>query len=55
MSAADVDIGPIDPEHPDAQYCLAQVALYRSTGWVEVAPFNEEPFADQWLEKRLDS
>jgi DNA-binding MarR family transcriptional regulator/GNAT superfamily N-acetyltransferase len=29
------------------------LAMYRSTGWVEVAPFNDEPFADHWLEKRL--
>jgi DNA-binding MarR family transcriptional regulator/GNAT superfamily N-acetyltransferase len=29
------------------------IALYRSSGWVEVAPFNEEPFADHWFEKRL--
>ena len=29
------------------------LALYRSTGWVEVAPFNDEPFADHWFEKRL--
>lgn len=29
------------------------LAMYRSTGWVEVAPFNEEPFADHWLEKRF--
>jgi DNA-binding MarR family transcriptional regulator len=27
--------------------------LYRSTGWVEVPPFNDEPFADHWLEKKL--
>lgn len=27
--------------------------LYRSTGWVEVARFNDEPFADHWLEKTL--
>ncbi len=27
--------------------------LYRSTGWVEVPPFNEEPFADHWFEKAL--
>jgi DNA-binding MarR family transcriptional regulator/GNAT superfamily N-acetyltransferase len=27
--------------------------LYRSAGWVEVAPFNDEPFADHWLEKAL--
>jgi DNA-binding MarR family transcriptional regulator/GNAT superfamily N-acetyltransferase len=29
------------------------LALYRSTGWVEVPRFNDEPFADHWLEKRL--
>lgn len=29
------------------------LALYRSTGWVEVPPFNDEPFADHWLEKQL--
>jgi GNAT superfamily N-acetyltransferase len=29
------------------------LAMYRSAGWVEVAPFNDEPFADHWLEKRL--
>ena len=29
------------------------IALYRSTGYVEVAPFNDEPFADHWFEKRL--
>jgi DNA-binding MarR family transcriptional regulator/GNAT superfamily N-acetyltransferase len=27
------------------------LALYRSAGWVEVPAFNEEPFADHWLEK----
>ena len=27
--------------------------LYRATGWVEVPPFNDEPFADHWLEKVL--
>jgi DNA-binding MarR family transcriptional regulator/GNAT superfamily N-acetyltransferase len=29
------------------------ITLYRSAGWVEVAPFNDEPFADHWFEKRL--
>jgi DNA-binding MarR family transcriptional regulator len=27
--------------------------LYRSVGYVEVEPFNDEPFADHWFEKRL--
>jgi DNA-binding MarR family transcriptional regulator/GNAT superfamily N-acetyltransferase len=29
------------------------LSLYRSTGWVEVPAFNDEPFADHWLEKEL--
>ncbi|HTU30394.1 MAG TPA: GNAT family N-acetyltransferase [Solirubrobacteraceae bacterium] len=29
------------------------VALYASAGWREVAAFNDEPYADLWLEKRL--
>jgi DNA-binding MarR family transcriptional regulator/GNAT superfamily N-acetyltransferase len=29
------------------------LGLYHSAGWVEVAAFNEEPFADHWLEKAL--
>ena len=29
------------------------IAMYRSAGYREVAPFNDEPFADYWFEKRL--
>jgi len=29
------------------------LALYRSAGWVEAEPFNDEPFADHWFEKEL--
>jgi DNA-binding MarR family transcriptional regulator/GNAT superfamily N-acetyltransferase len=29
------------------------LSLYRSAGWVEVPRFNDEPFADHWLEKAL--
>ncbi len=28
-------------------------ALYRSSGYQEVAPFNREPFAHRWFEKRI--
>jgi DNA-binding MarR family transcriptional regulator/ribosomal protein S18 acetylase RimI-like enzyme len=28
-------------------------ALYRSSGYDEVAPFNDEPYAHHWFEKRL--
>jgi GNAT superfamily N-acetyltransferase len=40
--------------HIETSAVLAEaLALYRSAGWVEVAPFNDEPFADHWLEKTL--
>jgi ribosomal protein S18 acetylase RimI-like enzyme len=29
------------------------IALYRSAGYVEVPPFNDEPFADHWFEKKI--
>jgi DNA-binding MarR family transcriptional regulator/GNAT superfamily N-acetyltransferase len=29
------------------------LSLYRSTGWVDVPAFNDEPFADHWFEKAL--
>ena len=29
------------------------IALYRSSGYVEVPPFNDEPFADRWFTKPL--
>jgi DNA-binding MarR family transcriptional regulator/GNAT superfamily N-acetyltransferase len=31
------------------------LSLYRATGWVEVPPFNDEPFADHWFEKQVVS
>jgi GNAT superfamily N-acetyltransferase len=31
------------------------IALYRSSGYVEVPAFNREPFADRWFEKRLSA
>ena len=32
---------------------LEAIAMYRSSGYVEVAPFNDEPYAHHWFEKRL--
>ena len=29
------------------------LSLYRSAGWLEVPQFNDEPYADHWLEKQL--
>ncbi len=31
----------------------AAVAMYRARGYHEVPPFNAEPFATHWMEKRL--
>jgi DNA-binding MarR family transcriptional regulator/GNAT superfamily N-acetyltransferase len=31
------------------------VQMYRTSGYREVAPFNDEPYADHWFENRLDS
>jgi GNAT superfamily N-acetyltransferase len=28
-------------------------ALYRKRGYLEVAPFNDEPYAHHWFEKRI--
>ncbi|HEX4012242.1 MAG TPA: MarR family winged helix-turn-helix transcriptional regulator [Solirubrobacteraceae bacterium] len=30
------------------------IAMYRSSGYVEIDPFNDEPFAHHWFQKRLD-
>jgi len=32
---------------------LEAIAMYRSTGYVEVAAFNDEPYGDHWFEKCL--
>ncbi len=29
------------------------IDLYRSTGYIEVDAFNDEPYADHWFEKHL--
>ena len=40
--------------HLETNKTLAEaIALYRSAGYVEVPPFNDEPFAHHWFEKRL--
>ena len=46
---ARVHAGPLETSDvlPEA------IALYRSAGYVEVAAFNDEPFADRWFTKPL--
>ena len=31
----------------------AAIALYRATGYREIAPYNDEPYAHHWFEKPL--
>jgi len=35
------------------QALVEAISLYRSAGYVEVAPFNSEPYAHHWFEKAL--
>jgi hypothetical protein len=29
------------------------IGMYRTAGYQEVVPFNDEPYADHWFEKTL--
>jgi DNA-binding MarR family transcriptional regulator/ribosomal protein S18 acetylase RimI-like enzyme len=49
--AAGAEVAHIETNHT----LIEAIALYRSAGWADVAPFNEEPFADHWFEKRFSS
>jgi GNAT superfamily N-acetyltransferase len=40
----------LDTRVPEA---AAAVALYRATGYVDVPPFNENPYANVWMRKAL--
>ena len=45
-----------DVVHLDTNAALVEaIAMYRSGGYREVAPFNDEPYADLWFEKDLRS
>jgi DNA-binding MarR family transcriptional regulator/GNAT superfamily N-acetyltransferase len=40
--------------HIETNHTLTEaIGLYRSTGYVEVPAFNQEPFADHWFEKQF--
>jgi GNAT superfamily N-acetyltransferase len=43
-----------DTVHLETNRNLAEaIHLYRSSGYEEVPPFNDEPYADHWFRKRL--
>jgi DNA-binding MarR family transcriptional regulator/GNAT superfamily N-acetyltransferase len=42
--------------HLETNHTLSEaISLYRSHGYLEVAAFNDEPYAQHWFEKRLRS
>jgi DNA-binding MarR family transcriptional regulator/GNAT superfamily N-acetyltransferase len=46
--------GPSPVVRLETNGALAEaIALYRSAGYTEVEPFNDEPYAHHWFEKRL--
>jgi DNA-binding MarR family transcriptional regulator/GNAT superfamily N-acetyltransferase len=46
--------GGAEVAHIETSAVLTEaLSLYRSAGWVEAPPFNDEPFADHWFEKKL--
>lgn len=46
--------GGADVAHIETSSVLPEaLSLYRSAGWIDVPQFNDEPFADHWLEKRF--
>jgi DNA-binding MarR family transcriptional regulator/GNAT superfamily N-acetyltransferase len=49
--AADNGAGVIRLETNEA--LVEAISLYRSAGYVEVAPFNDEPYAHHWFEKPI--
>jgi DNA-binding MarR family transcriptional regulator/GNAT superfamily N-acetyltransferase len=53
LEACALDSGARVARIETSAVCTEAIALYRSTGWVEVPPFNAEPFADHWFEKEL--
>ena len=55
LEAAALDSGA-RVAHIETSAALTEaLSLYRSAGWVEVEPFNDEPFADHWFQKELCS
>ena len=40
-----------DQYHQDT--LVEAIAMYRKLGYVEIGPFNQEPYAHHWFEKEL--
>ena len=53
LGSAAIAVGCARPRLDSNGRLSAAVAMYRARGYKEVAPFNREPFATHWMEKRL--
>ena len=51
VAARDADIDRIVLDSNDV--LVEALSLYRSSGYHEIAPYNENPFAERWFEKQL--
>lgn len=53
LEDAAVELGCSRVQLETNQALTEAIRLYRTAGYEEVAPFNEEPYAHHWFEKRL--
>ena len=53
LEAEAVNSGATSARLETSATLVEAIAMYKAAGYVEVAPFNDEPFADHWFEKRL--
>ena len=54
LEACAADAGARAAHIETSDHLPEAIALYRTSGYVEVAAFNEEPFADRWFEKKFN-
>jgi DNA-binding MarR family transcriptional regulator/GNAT superfamily N-acetyltransferase len=52
LAELEAHAGPVVRLETNASLTEA-ISLYRSSGYAEVAPFNDEPYAHHWFEKRV--
>ena len=53
LEAAARDAGKTSTRLETNRTLTAAIAMYRRHGYVEVPPFNDEPFGDHWFQKDL--
>jgi hypothetical protein len=53
LEAAAAELGCRTVRLDTAAYLTEALPLYQSAGYVEIAAYNDNPYAAHWLEKRL--